>query len=270
MFKKILIYTGYFLVTAALAVYFYFSSALTSSQCKEITCNRIEVIIKDSAQNRFVSRSEIVGLLEEEGIRTNESKIKHINQHKLELAINNRTAVKVSHVSVTRSGKIQVQVTQRRPIIRIETTNGGFYMDDSAYVFPLIRSFTSYVPVVSGNVPLPFPPGFRGNADLSDKWASGIYQLALYMDNNQEWNTLIEQIYIDSKGVMTMTPRAGITEIIFGSPENIDYKFSKLNLFYTKVIPAKGWYTYKTVDLSFDNQLVCKLNDKKNNKQIKT
>jgi cell division protein FtsQ len=271
MFRKILIYIGYSIITIALVVYFYLSSQLVTAEIRQLSCNTIEVIILDSARNRFVSRNEIKGLLNEEGVKIGQSKLSEINQHHLEQVINNRTAVKVSHVSYTRSGNLRVQITQRRPIIRIETLNGGFYMDDSAYIFPLIRSFTSYVPVVTGELALSIPPGYRGEGDLGDKRISGLYNMALFLDQNQEWNAMIEQIYVDSYGIFHMTPRAGKTEIIFGTPENIDYKFKKLDSFYKKVIPAMGWEAYSTVDLSFSNQLVCKKTEKRQeNKQIKT
>ncbi len=258
MFKKILIYTAYFILTASLGVYFYLSSSLTIQESQNRVCGTITVRILDSATNRFVSKIEIKNLLTEEGINVGESKIKHINQYQLEEVINNRTAVKKSQVSVTGKGELVVDIIQRRPIIRIETMNGGFYMDETAYIFPLMKNYTSYVPIITGEIPLSLPPGYRGIAESHDKWTAKIYELALYIEKNRFWNSMIEQIYVDEKGVLFMTARVGTTEIIFGTSENIDYKFRKLNTFYAKVIPAKGWDAYKSVDVSFSSQLVCK------------
>lgn len=266
MFKQSLIYTGYFLLTAALGAYFYFSGSLAKNETKEVLCSIINVRILDSAKNRFVSKEQIKEILRTEGINVGESKIKHVNQYELEKVINNRTAVKTSQVSVSGKGVLVVDILQRRPIIRIETMNGGFYMDETAYIFPLIQSFTSYVPVITGQIPLDIPPGFRGTLKSTNKWATGIYELGLYMEKNSFWNSMIEQIYIDQKGILYMTARVGSTEIIFGNLENIDYKFQKLHTFYNKVIPAMGWDAYKSVDISFSSQLVCK---KESIKEIK-
>lgn len=263
MFKKILIYTGYFLITAALGAYFYFSGSLALKEGNNLVCNTIKVRILDSTTNKFVSKAEINQLLQKEGINIGESKIKHINQYNLEEVINNGTAVKISQVSVTGRGILIVDILQRRPIIRLETINGGFYMDESAYIFPLMKSYTSYVPIITGEIPINIPPGYRGVAESSDKWASQIYELALYMEQHNFWNSMIEQIYVDNKGIIYMTARVGSTEIIFGNPENIDYKFNKLHAFYNKVIPAAGWEAYKSVDVSFGKQLVCKKIEKK-------
>src|SRR3989339_1005531 len=257
MFKKILIYTGYVLITAALVAYFFWSSVLTAEETDKLHCTEIKVAVLDSAKNRFVSPAEIKELLRVEGITPGESKIKHINLYELENIINNRTAVKISQVSINRRGILKVDITQRRPVLRLETANGGFYMDETAYIFPLMRSFTSYVPVVTGNIPLNIPVGFRGELKNNQKWANKIKELGLFLERENFWNSMVEQIYVDSSGTILFTPRVGKIEIVFGEPENIDFKFKKLYAFYTKVIPAMGWESYKRVDLRFGNQLVC-------------
>lgn len=267
MFKKILIYTGYTLLSSVLAAYFIFSARLASAESRDLTCKEIKVIILDSAQNRFVTPKEIKELLKNEGIRENESKLKHINQYELENIINNRTAVRLSHVSYTRGGLLRVTIEQRRPILRIETPNGGFYMDESSYIFPLIRSFTSYVPVITGDIPVIIPPGFRGVPQQNREWIKMIHTMALFLEREEFWNSLIGQIYVDNKGELYLYPRVGRFEIVFGKPDDIEYKFQKLSAFYTKIIPVEGWDKYSRVDVRFSSQLVCK---KRDNKQIKT
>ncbi|MDP3451401.1 MAG: hypothetical protein Q8R90_00475 [Bacteroidales bacterium] len=267
MFKRILIYTGYTLLTGVLAAYFVLSSRLSYQESRDLTCKEIKVIILDSSQNRFVTPHEIKELLRVEGVTINESKLRNINQYELENVINNRTAVRLSHVSYTRGGVLRVTIRQRRPILRIETPNGGFYMDESSYIFPLMRSFTSYVPVITGSIPLGIPPGFRGVPEQNKEWVKMIHAMALYLERETFWNSLIGQIFVDSKGDLYLYPRVGRFEIVFGKPDDIEFKFRKLNAFYTKVIPAEGWDKYSKVDVRFSTQLVCK---KRDNKQIKT
>ncbi len=54
-----------------------------------------------------------------------------------------------------------------------------------------------------------------------------------------------------------MIPTIGETKIEFGRPMNIEKKFEKLSVFYTRIIPAEGWNKYTTVKLRFKNQIVC-------------
>ncbi len=268
MFKKILIYSGYTLLFASIAAYLFFSTVLTKEMEAKQVCKSIKVTILDSADNRFVTKDEIIDLLKTEGITPAESKLKHINQHFLECVLNNRNAIKKTEVSYTREGILRVDIRQRRPILRIETANGGFYMDETAYIFPLVKTYTSYVPVVSGNIPLVLVQGQRGMAKKNAEWAQDLKELGLYLYREEFWNSMVEQIYIDEKGIIHLTPRIGEQEIIFGHLDNIESKFKKLYVFYQEVIPAEGWEKYKTIDLQFGNQIVCKKRENKTNNNL--
>lgn len=268
MFKKILIYTGYTLLLATIAAYFVFSTMLVQQEIQKMKCNKIEIAILDSSVNRFVSKEEIGELIREQGITVKESKLKHINLHELELMLNNRTAIKKSTVSYTGKGVLVVNVIQRRPVLRLETASGGFYMDESAYIFPLVRAFTSYVPVVTGEIPLRITPGYRGRIRENKEWVRDILKIGLFIDKNEIWNAQIEQIFVDENGNLHMTPRVGQHDIMFGKPDEVEVKFQKLLSFYKNIIPNEGWDKYKVVDLQYSNQIVCKKRVTKNEKNL--
>jgi len=258
MDSKIITYVGYALGTILFVTYLVLTSGLVARESDAMICKELKVNVLDSIQNRFVNKDEIHEILTQAGVLMNESKVNQINQYELENLLNNRTAIKASQVSVTTQGTIVVDIIQRRPILRLQTRNGGFYLDDEAYLFPLMKSFTSYVPVVTGHIPLNLPAGYRGDIPDNAKWGHNMLSLAHLLEKEEFWNTMIEQIYVDEKGRLLFTPRLGKVDIIFGKPENIDYKFNKLRTFYNKVIPYEGWDKYASVDLSFSNQLVCK------------
>jgi cell division protein FtsQ len=263
MFKKILIITGYILLTTSLGAYFVFSSILTARQEERLSCRRIKVVIKDSATIRFVSVPEIKEIVTGSNIIAGSTLLGEINLHNLEKKLNNNTAVRLSQASITRDGLLEVEILQRKPILRIQTPEGGFYMDETLYLFPLIKSFSPYVPVVSGNIPLKIPAGYRGYAQKGDVWIHQMRDFALYLEKNEFWNNMTEQIYVDEKGLIRIVPRVGEHEIIFGRPENIEYKFRKLECFYKEVIPVTGWKAFKSIDLQYNEQIVCKKNENK-------
>jgi len=266
MFRKILIYTGYLLVATLFAAYFFFVSELVGQESTATVCRELKVNVLDSAQNRFVNRTDISTILSQAGIIMNESRVKDINQYELENLFNNKTAIKVSQVSVTTQGTLTIDITQRKPVLRLQTGSGGFYIDDNAYIFPLMSSFTSYVPIVTGEIPIDIPANYRGDIPDNAKWGYDMLKLGILLEKEEFWNTMIEQIYVDKKGRLLFTPRVGMVDIIFGKPENIEYKFMKLRTFYDKIIPSEGWDKYASVDLSFSNQLVCKKRDDKQSK----
>ena len=54
-----------------------------------------------------------------------------------------------------------------------------------------------------------------------------------------------------------MVPRKLDKYIEFGKAEQIEEKFSKLAIFYQKILPFKGWNTYNRVNLKYFNQIDC-------------
>ncbi|MEA5005113.1 MAG: hypothetical protein VB022_01750 [Rikenellaceae bacterium] len=262
MLRKILIISSYVLLAGVLIAYFYFSTIITERKRMGELCRSIRVVVLDSAETGFISKEEIAEVIVENGIRPGESKLRHINNYQLELILNKKTAVKRSEVSYCRDGVLKVDIIQRKPVLRLETENGGFYMDESSYIFPLIKSFSPFVPVVSGEIPLVITPGYHGYIKKNQDWANSLKDLGVYILNSDSWNTLIEQIYVDEKGMLSFIPRDGSFEIVFGNIDKIDYKFRKLYAFYKDILPNVGPDMYKSVNLQFDNQIVCKKNKK--------
>lgn len=258
MFKKIVNILGHLLLLSIVGVYLYFLSNIEEEHQKELRCNSITVIIKDSLQNRFVSPQEVIELLEEEGVVELASSLYKLELNELERTINKKRAIKKSEISYTLLGNMVVEVTQRRPIIRVESQEGGFYIDDSGYIFPLVKSFTSYVPIVTGDLPIRVEPDQRGEIKEGEEWLGRLYSLALFLDREPLWNSMVEQLYFDKDGDLYISPRIGSSEVLFGQLTNIEDKFNKLALFYKEIAPHYGWDYYESVNLEFNGQLVCK------------
>jgi cell division protein FtsQ len=51
--------------------------------------------------------------------------------------------------------------------------------------------------------------------------------------------------------------QVGKQTIEFGKPEEIEEKFSRINIYYKEILPQKGWNTYSRVNVKFKGQIVC-------------
>ena len=269
MVKKVLTYIGLGLLTIALGAYFYFASQLRRSSADKEVCKVIKVTLLDSAQNRFVTKNEVIDIIEDFAGNPIGKKNSEINLANIETLLNKRSAIRQSQASLYRNGILQIDITQRRPLLRIHTQNGGFYVDETGYIFPLVESFSSYVPIVSGNVPMDLNADHRGNvAGEQGQWISKLVNFGIFLHKNPFWNAMIEQIYIDRSGDVILCPKVGNLEVIFGDLNNIEEKFHRLLAFYKNIAPHEGWKKYSTVNLKYKNQIVCKLNKKSKAKTI--
>lgn len=264
MFKKILIYTFAILALAGLAGYFYFATLLYNEKDSKQTCKKINVVLLDSLQNKFVTQQEVLDIINGYSGKLLGKKRDTINISVLEKLLNQRSAIKQSQISITRDGVLNIEITQRRPVLRIQSQNGGFYVDETQYIFPLVETFTSYVPIVSGNIPLELDQSHRGKVkDDTQGWLTNIMEFGKYIDNHPFWSAQIEQIYIAENNDIQLATRVGDIKIIFGSTQDYKEKLDKLYTFYKNIIPSQGWDKYSSVNLKYKDQIICKLKNKK-------
>ena len=178
---------------------------------------------------------------------------------KIEETIDSKSAVSKSEAYI-RGDRLNIEVTQRKPMIRFQGKDGGFYSDSEGYLFPLKDNYTSYVVVVDGKIPLKVSAGYkgRGNDEKEEKWIADMTSLVRYMEKSGVWADNIVQIHVEDNGDLTLIPREGKERFLFGKPDRIEEKFELMSYYYRSIVPAKGKDFYSSVNLKFDKQIICK------------
>ena len=160
--------------------------------------------------------------------------------------------------------QLEIKVEQRKPIARIFNRNGySVYIDDKGKTMQTSEFYTARVPVINGFVNI--KSGEELSALTNDSLKNEtlldeLYELTTYIRGNEFLKAQIEQIYVEKNGEIILIPKVGNQEIIFGKVEEIEKKFKKLLLFYKEGINPNNLNLYKTINLKFDNQIVCKKN----------
>ena len=121
MFRKILISLVAVLAVGAMGAYFYFAQMLYSKGKSTQVCKGIEVTLLDSLQNRFVSKNEVISIMDGFMGESIGKSVDEIDLHIAEQLLNQRSAIKESQVSITRAGELRIDITQRKPVLRIQT-----------------------------------------------------------------------------------------------------------------------------------------------------
>lgn len=153
--------------------------------------------------------------------------------------------------SVSVGGKVVVRARQRRPIARLYYGNREFYLDREGALFPPSSIGHCNVLVAGGSFTEPL------RLDSLNAQATALWKLASYLDDEDDYGALIDQIFIKSNGDMMMVPKVGDHVIELGAVDNLDEKFSNLLTFYRKGMPRAGWNTYSKISLKFKDQVVC-------------
>ncbi|MEN8158261.1 MAG: FtsQ-type POTRA domain-containing protein [Bacteroidota bacterium] len=236
----------------AIAAWFVLIMGFVSGQSEEVLCNRIEVILDDTLDNRFVTPGDIRSIVESSGSQLQGYPLSGINTRELEQLIEKNLYIRNAEVSKEISGKLEVQVEQRVPLVRIMPEGErGFYLDREGVVLPLSDQFSPLIMLASGHISNPGPEG-EMSARLME-----IHSFCSYLSGHEFWSDQVVQLYVNSKGEYELIPRVGAHQILLGSLDEWERKLHNLELLYVQGLSRKGWNSYETINLKYTNQVIC-------------
>ena len=213
-----------------------------------VKCTGIEICIIDSTVNSFISAADVKKYLDAEYGQYVGSQIDSIDLACIEKILDSKTAVLNSEAFITKDGKLNIAIEQRKPAVRFLGESGGYYADVNGETFPIQKTYASYVPIVDGCIPL----------ESDCLRIQKIVNFINHLEASQKWKNKFVQFTSDRNGNLTLIPRNGQEKFIFGQPEDIEAKLKRLEMYYTHIVPEKGEKAYRNVDLRFNDQIICK------------
>ena len=139
-------------------------------------------------------------------------------------------------------GEVRAKIEQKQPIARVYS-NATFYIDEDGFWMPLSPQHSARVPLVTGVVE---------KEDLET-----VYTMALKVYRDSFLKTYITEIHQNENKEISLKMRLFDFEILVGSLENLDQKMTNLKAFYQKAKNDNVLDIYKSVNLKFENQVVC-------------
>ena len=234
-----------------LAAWFVVILGFVSGEAEEVICNRIDVVLSDTLKSGFVRAADIRALFQEEGLQLQGYPLKDINTRKLEELLEKNAYIREADVSTDISGRMEIRVEQRVPLVRIMPEGKkGFYLDTQGEVLPLSDHFIPLILLVSGHINK--PDGDHGGGQLEE-----VHHFCSYVSTHPFWSQQIVQLYVNRRGEYEMIPRVGAHQILLGSLDGWDRKLRNLELLYRQGFSAYGWNTYGTINLKYTNQVIC-------------
>lgn len=273
-------------VWCGLLAYIIFAVRLCSAEKENISLSGVEIEILDRDKHRMITESSVEAWLRKGGyVFTDSAKILDFNTHEIASFIESHSFVRNARVYTDLNGKLHIEMTQRKPIMRFNTNNGyDFYISDDYYVMPVIKESATYLPIITGTLAMPFPTDFSGsltkwitdnqkNSDQNYLYLLKLINFVKLISNSTFWDAQIVQVNVTGQSgsaaqsgsekrwkepIVELVPRIGRHIVILGSPDDAEVKLEKLMLFYRKALDYEGWDTYRTIDLRYKDQIVCR------------
>ena len=249
MLGRILAYGTFFLVAAIIVMMVQRKKANRATDVViEISALQSgDFLIKSEDVMEIIERSfgnEIVG-----------EPLGDIDMERIERVLEETPFVLSADAFVDAEEVVHLEIKQREPILRIMDKDGQqYYLDQAGVWMKRSDHFTARVLVATGNIP-PYDPEFLSAEDNNLR---SVFELTEKILKDEFLENLIGQIHVGREGEVQMVPIVGDQRIILGSIEDLDDKIFRLKTFYQEAMSRMGWNKYKTINLKFKNQVVCK------------
>ena len=171
--KKILPY----ILSVSLFVYLIIVFTFASAKLREVKCEGLQVVVDGTEENAFIDETEVLGIIKRGYGDIEGCNIVSVDKDSLEHILVRNSVIKSAQVYYTLDGYFHVEITQRKPVLRI-MSGEGYYVDEDGKIMPLSRKYTSRVVVATGNI--------------SRKFAcNGLYPFIMTLRNDEFWDCLI-------------------------------------------------------------------------------
>jgi len=248
IWKPLLIGLGWTISLAGLVVLMSFIEVKKA----EVVCKDVKVFIPGNQY--FIDRQEVDNILQMSSHTLVGRRMENIDIHSLERKLKGNPFVAFAKVYMDMDGTLQVEVSQRQPILRIMNRfDQDFYVDENGLKLPLSQNFTARVLAANGYI----DELFANKVDsLHTVLAKDILKTADFIRKDSLWDAQIAQIYVNQEHELELVPRVGTQKILLGNADSLSLKFSNLRAFYKKAVPMVGWDAYRLINVKYANQVV--------------
>lgn len=225
------------------------------------TMRGVEVTVKGNDPCLLTSR-DVDSLINSSFPTLRQTDIKRVEKRKIRDLLQGHPYVLDVDVAMSAGGKLQVELTQRSPIVRMFFQDKEFYISEQGTVMPLCAKHFCDVlvgnserrePLVSDLMELQL----GSSSDQQQSFSlESIWRLAKFIHENSQYDGVFDQVTVTDKGDLVLIPKLGNTMVIVGDTTMLADKFENLWAFYDKGIKKMGWDTYKAINLKYRGQVV--------------
>lgn len=164
--KRILSILGNLLLWALVIGFALFFNGRAKQHRAQTTISAMEVILTDSLQDEVLVKKSIVEeWVRNSGIEFQGVPVENVDLNGIEQAISRNGFIQRVNTRTTFDGRLMVEVSQRRPLLRMMVDGYNCYLTGDGFIFPSPRLSAVYAPIVTGSYTPPVPAQYVGKTE---------------------------------------------------------------------------------------------------------
>ena len=201
-------------------------------------CVSLRYTIEDAKERIYLSEGELNALLRAEGIYPVGQMMNTVSLHRIERSI--------GHHPMVRTAEVRVQLTQRVPLLRVQTPHEHYLIDTDRRVMQARAAVRDSVPVVAGNI----SPTMA---------ASSLADYAEWLQADRYWRSRVHHLYGQNPYMIYALLRGEEKpRVVLGAMRGYEKKFAKLRTFIEEGMEETAGKQYRELDLRFQGQVVAR------------
>jgi len=173
----------------------------------------------------------------------------------IEDMLNSDTRISKAEVYVDVQSRLVVDITQRRPLLRVMNKQGDqFYLDQNGQYVAKSDYRAVRVPVITGRVESLKP----GETLVKKKRLKKAWNIVHEINKDEFLKALIEQIHFESTERVVLIPKIGDEKIVLDYIDELPHKLKNLKSFYKELAKSNSWKKYKEIDISYKKQVAAR------------
>jgi cell division protein FtsQ len=255
MLKKVI----YISLTALILGGVIFLASFAGVEHRQSVYRTFSLNIVNPPEQWLITEDELRELVENQFGETEGKDLNSVPIFEIEQFIKSHPYVENTNLYTTLNGNIVVSVSLRRPMVRvINSFDESFLLDTLGEVMPISLKHPVRTLVASGDITIAIDSIPDNLQELEGTFIlSNILTVAKMIYKDKFLHALISQIYVKNGEELELIPAIGNQVIILGSSDYAAEKMLKLKAFYLQVLAHTGLDKYSTINLTFDNQVVC-------------
>ncbi len=212
-------------------------------------CNDVQVEIINDDSTHFVTPIGIIEELERHHIVVKGKPLWQIDVTNIEKKLSESQYIEDVECLFENGGRLKIRVEQIIPVMRVFDGDQSYYVNKDGKRMTASSTFHADVPIIEGHFTSNYSP-------------IRLLPMIEYVEQDSALKSLVTMYMMRDTNNIYIVPSIHGHVVNMGNCDDYKGKFKKLQLFYSKVMPVKGWMYYDTISVKWDHQVVATKRDK--------